>query len=426
MFAPATFSLFIRNYPKDRSYFVSAGMEDVLRYLEEFQVTASDIDYLRSTGIFADDFLEYLRDMRFTGDVYAIPEGRLFFADEPVLEVTGPIIEAQFVESFIINQINLQTLIATKASRCLTSGQGRGLMDFALRRTQGIDAAMKVARSSYLAGFMGTSNVAAGKRYGIPLSGTMAHSFITAFEQESDAFEAFVRSFPKIAVLLIDTYDTVGGAHKAAEVARRMESRGERLRGVRLDSGDIAELSKAVRHVFRKVGLDYVNIFASGGLDEFGIADLLERGAEVDAFGVGTKLGVSADAPWTDMAYKLVSYNGRPVLKLSPEKRTLAGDKQVYRFVDSQGVLSHDVIALRDEPGVADAEPLLCKVMQGGRMVEHQPSLNDGRETFLDEFARLAPENKSISDPAPYRVELSPALRALQEKVEREVVAREL
>jgi nicotinate phosphoribosyltransferase len=182
---------------------------------------------------------------------------------------------------------------------------------------------------------MGTSNVAAGKRYGIPLSGTMAHSFITAFEQESDAFEAFVRSFPKIAVLLIDTYDTVGGAHKAALVARQMESRGERLRGVRLDSGDIAELSKEVRHVFREVGLDFVNIFASGGLDEFGIATLLERGAEIDAFGVGTKFGVSADAPWSDMAYKLVSYNGRPVLKLSPEKRTLAGEKQVCRVVDS-------------------------------------------------------------------------------------------
>ena len=426
MSAPATFSLFIRRYPKDRSYFVSAGLGDALRYLEEFHVTAADLDYLRSTGIFTDDFLAFVRDLRFTGDVHAIPEGRLFFLNEPVLEVTGPVIEAQFVESFIINQINLQSLIATKASRCVTAAQGRGVFDFALRRTHGVDAAMKVARSSHMAGFMGTSNVAAGKQYGIPVNGTMAHSFITAFEREGDAFSAFARSFPGHAVLLIDTYDTVGGAHKAVEVAREMESRGARLRGVRLDSGDLVALSREVRRIFQDAGLGYVRILASGSLDEFEIAELVAQGAEIDAFGVGTKMGVSADAPWFDIVYKLVSYDRRPVLKLSAGKRTLAGEKQVYRYVDSQGRLTHDVIAGRDEPSEPGAEPLLRRVMEGGRITGCQPSLTEARECFLDEFSRLAPEIRSIAEPAHYRVALSPALETLQEEARREVVAREL
>ena len=242
MSAPATFSLFIRTYPPGRAYFVVAGLEDVLRYLEEWCFPGESIDYLRSTGIFQNDFLEYLSRTRFTGDVWAVPEGRVFFSDEPVLEVTGPLVEAQAVETYIINQVNLQTMIATKAARCVWAAGSRSLVDFSLRRTHGVDAGMKVARSSYIAGFEATSNVLAGKTYGIPVSGTMAHSFVSSYRHELESFRAFVESFPERSILLIDTYDTVAGARNAAIVGREMDARGQGLQGVRLDSGDLASL----------------------------------------------------------------------------------------------------------------------------------------------------------------------------------------
>jgi nicotinate phosphoribosyltransferase len=248
-FAPATFSLFIRNYPPNRSYFVAAGLADVLSYLEGWHFPQESIDYLHSTGIFSGDFLDYLLGLKFTGDVWAIPEGRLFFAGEPVIEVTGPIIEAQIVETYIINQMNLQTLLATKAARCAWAAGDRSLVDFSFRRTQGIDAGLKMARSSYIAGFGATSNVLAGKVYGIPVSGTMAHSLITSYEHEIDAFRAFAQTFPDRSILLIDTYDTISGARKAALVGKEMEAMGRRLQGVRLDSGDFAALSKEVRGI---------------------------------------------------------------------------------------------------------------------------------------------------------------------------------
>ena len=325
MFAPATFSLFIREYPPNRSYFVAAGLEDVLTYLEEWRFPEESIDYLRSSGIFSADFLDYLSGLRFTGEVRAIPEGRLFFADEPILEVTGPVVEAQIVETFIINQVNLQSIIATKAARCVRAARGKSLVDFSLRRTQGIDAGMKVARASYLVGFQATSNVMAGKVYGIPISGTMAHSFVTSYGHELDAFRAFAESFPERSTLLIDTYDTVAGARKAVVVGKEMEALGQRLRGVRLDSGDLVSLSREVRSILDQAGLHYVSIVASGGLDEFDVEDMTSQDAPIDSFGVGTKMGVSSDAPWSDMAYKLVKYDGRPVLKLSTGKISLPG-----------------------------------------------------------------------------------------------------
>lgn len=423
----ATFSLFTRQYPLNRGYFVSAGLEAVLHYLQELHFTGEDIDYLRATRLFAGDFLEYLRAFRFTGEVHAIPEGRLFFKDEPVLEVTAPIIEAQVVETYLINQVNLQSLIATKAARCVTAGRGRALVDFSLRRAQGVDAGLKVARCSYLVGFAATSNVRAGQRYGIPISGTMAHSYVTAFEHEMDAFRTFARSFPDNTVLLIDTYDTVAAAHKAVQVAREMEATGHRLRGVRLDSGDLVSLSQQVRRIFREAGLDYVSIFASGGLDEYELDELLGQGAEIDGFGVGTRMGVSADAPWYDMAYKLVKYDSRPVLKLSTGKVTLADQKQVFRLYNKDGNMERDVIALRDEPPPHPAaRPLLQKVMEDGRILEPLPSLNEIRQTFQDEFARLDPRIKALTDPDHYRVEVSPRLKALQDRLERQVAAQEV
>ncbi|MGD9306030.1 MAG: nicotinate phosphoribosyltransferase, partial [Desulfobacterales bacterium] len=296
MFAAATFSLFIRDYPPHRGYFVSAGLEDVLDFLEWFHYSQEDLDYLSSTGLFSEDFLHYLSELRFTGDVYAIPEGRLFFKDEPVLEVTAPIIEGQLMESFVINAINLQANMASKVSRCVYAANGRNIVDFSLRRTQGTDAGLKVAKTGYIAGLAGTSNVLAGKLHKIPVSGTMAHSFITSFNEEIDAFRAFAEVFGDNTVLLIDTYDTLTGAEKAIEVAKEMAKRGQKLKGVRLDSGDMTKLSKQVRELLRQEGLEDVKIFASGGFDEFKIADSLANGAEIDAFGVGTKMGVSADS----------------------------------------------------------------------------------------------------------------------------------
>src|SRR5438309_6549383 len=270
---PATFSLFIRSYPPNRGYFVAAGLQDVLEFLEQFTVDSTGIDYLHSRRLFADDFLDLLKGLKFTGDVWAIPEGRLAFKDEPFLEVTAPIIEAQIVETFIINQVNLQSLIATKAARCVHAARGRAVVDFALRRTHGIDAGMKVARSSYLAGFVGTSNVRAGELYGIPIVGTMAHSFVSSFESEIDAFRAFVASFPNNSTLLIDTYDTLEGARKAVTVAKEMAARGERLQAVRIDSGDLAQLAIEVRKILDAGGLQDVKIVGSGGLDEYDLAD---------------------------------------------------------------------------------------------------------------------------------------------------------
>lgn len=411
MFGRATFSLFIRKYPPHRSYFVSAGIQDVLSYLENFRFNAEDLGYLESLGLFSAEFLRYLGDLRFTGEVYAIPEGRLFFQAEPVLEISAPIIEAQLVETFVLNALNFQTTIATKAARCVTAGEGRKMMDFSLRRTQGFDAGLKVARASYLAGFASTSNVLAGREYGIPVSGTMAHSFVSSFRSELEAFRAFAEVFPDNTVLLIDTYDTLRGARKAAQVGAELQSRGGKLRGVRIDSGRLAPLSREVRRILDDAGLSDVPIFASGGLDEFQVAELVEDGAPIDGFGVGTRMGVSADAPYTDMAYKLVQYQGRPLLKLSTGKVSLAGEKQVFRR-STGGRLAGDVIGRRDEnlPG----EPLLDCMFRDGARTRPAEALAVVRERFLQEFSRLEPACKAVRRPAIYPVELSNELQTLQ------------
>jgi len=421
----ATFSLFIRKYPSDRGYFVAAGLEDALNYLATLRFADDDLAYLESTRLFNRAFLDYLKTLRFTGEVWALPEGSLFFKDEPILEVTGPIIEAQLAETFIINAINLQTLIATKAARSTVAAGPRRLVDFSLRRTQGIDAGLKVARASYLAGFVGTSNVLAGKLYDLPIFGTMAHSYITSFASEIEAFRAFARAFPQNTVLLIDTYDTIAGARKAIQVGQEMAARGQKLRGVRLDSGDMAALSIEVRRLLDEAGLADVTIFASGGFDEYKIARTLAAGAKIDAFGVGTKMGVSADAPYFDCAYKLVRYGGRPVMKLSTGKVTYVDKKQIFRHYDDQGFMAGDSIGLRAEalPGTA---PLLKPVMAKGKLLAPLPSLKASREFFLQEFAKLPMQYKSLANPPLYPVTISPALSRLQAEVEARVRRQEL
>ena len=347
--ARATFSLFFRNYPPHRAYFVLAGLEDALEYLERLRFTGEEIEHLRSAKQFDHAFLDYLGRLRFTGSLRAMAEGSLFFVNEPVLEVTAPVIEAQIVETLLLNQVSFQSLLATKASRVVQAARGRTVVDFAARRAHGTDAALKMARVSYMAGFAGTSSVLAGQRYGIPTFGTMAHSFVTTFPHETDAFRAYARSFPDASTFLVDTYDTLEGVRNAIQVAQEMGRQGHRLRSIRLDSGDLLDLSRKSRALLDEAGLREVEIFASGGLDELELEALLAAGAPIDGFGVGTKAGVSADAPWVDSVYKLVEYDGQPVLKLSPDKGTLPDAKQVYRHYGPQGEYLRDVISLADE-----------------------------------------------------------------------------
>jgi len=423
MIQPATFSLFIRAYPRNRGYFVSAGLENVLTFLESARFSSEDLNYLAGTGKFSPGFIDYLRDFHFSGDVVAMPEGRPFFADEPVLEVTAPIIEGQLVETAIINMINLQVNLATKVSRCVHAARGRAVVDFGLRRTQGMDAGMALARAGYIAGLSATSNVLAGKTYGIPIAGTMAHAYITSFQDEMTAFQAFARIYGNETVLLIDTYDTLQGAEKAVAVAREMSARGQQLRGVRLDSGDMTDLSRKVRARLDRAGLGDVKIYASGGFDEFKIDRGIRDGCAIDAYGVGTKMGVSADSPYTDIAYKLVQYGDRPLLKLSSGKKTLVAPKQVFRQ-EEDGRFISDTIALREEerPGA----PLLKTVMQEGRRTEDPPDLETLRERCAKELKKLPEPVKAVADPETYTVDISEHLEALQQKVKHQIVAKEL
>ncbi len=423
MFAPATFSLFVRRYPQNWRFFVACGVEEVLSFLEDFRFSEEDLAYLESLGLFKPAFLDYLKDLRFSGEVFALPEGTIFFAGEPILEITAPIIEAQLVETLVINALNFGSLVASKAARCVLAARGKALVDFSARRTQGIDAALKVARASWLVGFIATSNTLAGKLYGIPVTGTMAHSFIESFPQEIEAFRAFAEVFPENTVLLLDTYDTLAAVEKAIKVAKELEAQGHRLKGVRLDSGDLVALAKEVRRRLDEAGLSYVKIFASGGLDEYRIEELLSAGAPIDAFGVGTKMGVAADAPYLDAAYKLVAYDGRPVTKLSAGKKTLAGQKQVFRFQGER--FEKDLIGLREEelPGT---KPLLRCLMRRGKRVEKAPSLEEIRRR-VGQGLEMLPEALRLVCPEEvyYSVELTERLTHLQKQVEEEIRRRE-
>ncbi len=415
----ATFDLFIRNLPPERSYYVAAGLEQVLLYLKNTTFTPAQIHYLRKRG-FKEKFLDYLQGFKFSGEVWAIPEGTLAFADEPLIRVTAPIIEAQLVESFLLNTVNLQTMIATKASRVVHAAQGRSVVEFGLRRTQGADAAIKAARCSYIAGCSGTSNVLAGMKYGIPVFGTMAHSFVMLFDSEVEAFRAFAKTFPNTSTLLIDTYDNLKGAENATIIAKELENKGFRLSGVRLDSGDLAEVSKRVREILDEKGLGYVKIFASGDLDEYRIQDLLRRGAKIDSFGVGTRMSTSQDRPYADIIYKLcerMDKSGKfaPTMKLSQGKKTLPARKQVYRVSDKTGSFVKDIIALHNEK--TEGMPLLVKVMEKGEITRELPTLKHIRENASQNLARLPQKYKMLKGAARYPVVCSPNLKKLLKNV---------
>ncbi len=427
-FETATFDLFTRRLPENRSYYLVAGLEEALNYLQNIKFTEEHLTYLKEQG-FKDNFLNYLRDFKFTGEVWAVPEGTLIFPNEPIMRITAPIIEAQLAETFLLNSINHQTMIATKASRVVQAAKGKSVIEFGLRREPGIDAGMKVARSSFIAGCQGTSNVLAGLAYGIPVFGTMAHSFIMSYPKEIDAFRAFAKTFPNKSTLLIDTYDDLAGAEKAAEVGKELEADGIRLGGVRLDSGDLAETSKKVRLILDSKGLQYAKIFVSGDLDEYKIQELLSADAPIDAFGVGTKMGTSADRPYLDGIYKLCETqvadgSFAPIMKLSKDKITLPGRKQVYRVCDRDGTCVKDIIALNDEP--AFGVPLLVKVMEHGDVVYELPTLLEIRKTAQENLAKLPTEYHTLMNAPVYPVELSQKLAALTEKIKQQIIENEV
>jgi nicotinate phosphoribosyltransferase len=427
-FEQATFDLFIRRLPENRSYFLFAGLEQSLQYLQNIRFTSEHLDYLETQG-FNRDFLDYLRSFKFTGEVWAVMEGSVVFPNEPLIRITAPIIEAQLAETFLLNTVNLQTMIATKASRVVHAAEGKQVIEFGLRREQGTDAGMKVARSSFIAGCQGTSNVLAGQVYGIPVFGTMAHSFVMSYPKEIDAFRAFTQTFPDKSTLLIDTYDDISGAEKAAEVAKELEAKGYKLGGVRLDSGDLAKDSKKIRKFLDAEGLNYVKIFASGDLDEFKIEELFGEGAKIDFFGVGTKMGTSADRPYLDVIYKLCETMGAddtfsPIMKLSKDKITLPGRKQVYRFRDTECKFERDVIALADEK--VDAEPLLIKMMEKGVLTYALPSLEQIRAYAAENLSKLPREYKALTDAPVYPVELSRNLQNLVKTLKRQLTIKEV
>ena len=408
----ATFSLFVRHLPEQRGFLVAAGMEDCLSFLEHFHFSEEDLAYVRDVLRFEERDVDAMRQLRFTGDVWAVPEGRVVFAGEPLVEVTAPIAEGQLVETFLLNQVTFQTTIASKAARCRIAARERDLVDFAFRRTQGVDAALAVARLAVMVGFAATSNVEAARRFGLRASGTMAHSYIEAFPTETDAFRAFAQDFPDRTTFLIDTYDPLEGIHAAITVIRE-RGLSDSL-AVRLDSGDLAELATRVRRILDDAGLHQVRIIASGGLDELDIDDLVRSGAPIDAFGVGTRMGVSADYPYLDTAYKLVQFGDRPVMKLSTGKATAPGPKQVFR----RGRME-DVIGLRTEPTPPGSEPLLVPVMTGGRRIRERQSLEVARRRFEADLDKLPEEAMELRAPAAPQPTMSEALLRLADRTSR-------
>lgn len=424
----ATFDLFVRNLPSNRGYLLNAGLEEVLEYIDNLRFTTEDIDYLKKQNLFKENFLDYLIRFKFSGDIWAMPEGEIFFPNEPVIRVTASIIEAQILESFLLNTVNLQAMIATKASRVVLTVGGKKVFDFALRRTHGQDAALKVARSSYIAGFAGTSNVLAGKIYGIPIVGTMAHSYVMCFKKELESFLSYSQSFPDRTILLVDTYDTKRGIEAAIKVGLSLKEQGHKLLGIRLDSGDLVALSKIAREKLDKADLKDVGIFASGNLDEYKIHKLLKEGAIINSFGVGTKMGVSEDAPFVDVIYKISEVmdgegNFLPTMKLSKDKTTFPGRKQVYRIQDSKGKFIKDILALEGEK--INGRPLLKKVVQKGKIIYAKPTLTQIQDYASNNLVALSLRYKRLIKPATYPVIISAGLKRLTGDLTSEIKKRQ-
>jgi nicotinate phosphoribosyltransferase len=414
----AVFEFYIRNLPAQRNFLMAAGLEQVLEYLENLQFTRQERGWLKSSGRFPADFVDSLEDFRFTGDVDALPEGTLFFANEPVLRITAPLPQAQLAETRIINILQMQTMAASKAARMVLTAPGKMLLDFGLRRAHGTDAGLFVARASYLAGFNGSATVPAEPFYGIPVFGTMAHSYIQTHQDETTAFKDFAHSWPDTAIFLLDTYDTVKAAHKVVALARDLKKEGISIHGVRLDSGDLVQLAKQVRIILDEGGLKDTRIFASGNLDEYALEQLIAQQAPIDGFGIGTHLAVSEDAPTLECVYKMQEYDGQPRRKRSEGKATWPGKKQVFRTFDAQGKMQEDHLAMEDEslPG----EPLLKPCMRQGKRLSPPAPLKQWRTHAARQLDQLPETLRSLKQESPYPVHISQKIRELADRLDQE------
>ncbi len=413
----AAFELFVRRMPEERNFLIAAGLEQSLDFLENLYFSSDELEWVSSEPRLGREFADYLAGLRFSGDVHAMPEGRIFFPEEPILRVVAPLPEAQLVETRLINLVQFQCMVAAKAARSVLIAPGKQLVDFGLRRAQGAEGGLLAARAAYVAGFAGTATVLAGAKFGLPLFGTMAHSYIQAHADESDAFARFAQVYPTGATLLIDTYDTEQAAHKVVAVARSLRQRNVAIAAVRLDSGDLGALAKSVRSIFDAAGFPAIRIFASGNLDEYRVAALLQCGAPIDGFGIGTSLVTSADAPSLDAVYKLQEYAGKPRRKRSAAKATWPGRKQVFRRYAPDGCMESDWLTEENDP--TQGEPLLALVMKDGRRMAAPENLEAIRERAAADLARLPDRLRALApaDP-PYPVHVSPRLRKLADEVD--------
>jgi len=420
----AVFEIFVRKLPPRRSFLMAAGLEQALQFLENLRFSPEEVDWLAGTRRFDKSLLDRLSDFRFTGDVHAMPEGRIFFANEPILRITAPMPQAQLVETRLINLLHFQTLIASKAARIVLAAPSKLLVDFGLRRAHGAEAGLLAARASYIAGFAGTATMLAEHEFGIPICGTMAHSFVEAFDSESAAFESFARSRPQNLTLLIDTYDSEAAARKVVVLAPCLSAMGVKIGAVRLDSGDLIPLARSVRRILDDGGLSHVTIFASGGLDEDSVAEIVHAGAPIDGFGVGTSLTTSSDTPALDCAYKLQEYAGRPRRKRSSGKATWPGRKQVWRsYATSDGRMAGDLLSIdsASHPG----EQLIEPIMKDGRRIGPAPTLSEIRARAASELGRLPQPLRELEPGMTYPVQIAEALVTLAAEVDNHLAQSE-
>jgi nicotinate phosphoribosyltransferase len=413
----AVFEFFVRKLPPNRGFLMAAGLEQVIEFLENLKFSEAELAWLDDSGRFSKNLIDQLASFRFTGDVHAMPEGTVFFPNEPILRVTAPLPESQLVETRLINIVHFQSLIAAKAARHVLLAPNKLLIDFGLRRAHGAEAGLMAARASYIAGYAGTATMLAGQLHGIPIYGTMAHSFVQAFDDEAAAFAAFAQSRPEGLILLIDTYDTEAAARKVVALAPRLEAKGITVRGVRLDSGDLVALSKCVRNILDAGGCKDITIFASGGIDEAELSEFARAGAPIDGFGIGTSLTTSFDVPALDCAYKLQEYAGTGRRKLSAGKATWPGRKQVWRRTGADGRMAGDTISL--EGDAQDGEPLIEQVMTNGRRVKPAPALAEARARAARDLERLPEPLHRLEVGAVYPVEIGQGLRSYTLDVDR-------
>ena len=407
----AVFEFFVRRLPPRRGFLLAAGLEDVLTYLETLRFSSSEIDWLKSTGRFRGNLIDYLAGFRFSGDVHAIAEGTVCFPNEPLIRITAPLPMAQIVETRLINILHFQTMIASKAARMVLAAPGKILSDFGLRTAHGAEAGLFSARASYIAGFASAANVLAGERYGIPVVGTMAHSFVQVHDNEMTAFENFARARPDGVVLLIDTYDTEAGARKVVQLAPKLKADGIAIRGVRIDSGDLASMARKVRDILDAGGLKDVIILVSGGINEDVLQTMMAAKTPIDGFGIGVNLDASIDAPSLDCAYKLQDYAGKPRRKLSEGKATWPGRKQVWRSYGADKRMRGDILSLENDSQAG--ETLIAPVMRGGKRLAPAPTLAQIREHAARELGKLPEPLRKLEAGMEYPVEISKALRAL-------------